>query len=819
LFEGLSTMELRNGMIDNMLRDLRFGIRMLGKSPGFTVLAVLSLALGIGANTAIFSLVDAVLIRPLPYHQADRLMMVWGDASSIGFPRNDMSPADYYDVKTRNHLFDGVAAIGWRSFNFTGEGEPEKIYAQAVSEDLFPLLGVNPLLGRAFLPDEDRPGANRVAILSYRLWQRRFGGDPAIIGREILLDDQKTAVIGVMPAHFELLDRYVGMWVPIAFSPSELAQRYNHYLTVMARLKDGVSPAQAQAEIRSISEQIVYEHPDVGLSLFLLSLREQLAGGVRLALLVLLAAVACVLLIACANVANLQLSRSAARHKEIAVRAALGASRWRLVTQLLIESLLISILGGASGLLMAAWSLAFLRHLIPPSMANSTSINIDSRLLFYMCLVSLVTALLFGTVPALQAAQPNVGEALKQAGGRTGFAATNGRFRRALVISEVALSLTLLIGAGLLIKTFANLQSLDAGFRPNNVLTMRTSLPHNKYQEPEKRSAFYHQVLERIAALPAVQHAGYTTSVPLSWKGGTGWFQVEGRTLQEGGDANFRQISPDYFQAIGTRIIEGRFFDDHDSAQSQPVAIINQTMARQFWPDEPALGKRIRAGNFPTRPWVTIVGIVADTLQMGLQKAAKAEMYFPYDQVSNDYYFFAPRDLVISTAGDPRKLAAAAREAIWSVDRQQPVSNIQTMDEIVSEEITDQRLAMILLGALAGLALLLAAVGVYGVLSYTVSQRIQEIGVRMALGARRAAILGMVLGDAMRMVAIGSGLGLAAALVLTRLMSSLLFGVGARDPFTIAVVVALLAMISMTASYIPARRATRIDPLAAIRYE
>jgi putative ABC transport system permease protein len=766
-------------------------------------------------------MVDAILIRPLPYHDASRLMMIWGDASSIGFPRNDISPADYYDVKTRNHTFDVVAAIGFRAFNLTGNGEPEKIYAQAVSQDLFPLLGVNPLLGRVFLPDEDQPGRNKVAILSYGLWQRRFGGDPAIVGRDILLDDQRITVIGVMPANFELLDRYVGMWVPMAFTPSELAQRYNHYLTVMARLTDGVTPAQGQAEVRSISEQIVYEHRDeqYGLSLFVLPLREQLAGGIRLALLVLLAAVACVLLIACANVANLQLSRSAARHKEIAVRTALGASRSRMMRQLLVESLLMSFFGGAAGLLLAGWSLAFLKQLVPASMANSTSINVDSKLLIYTALVSLVTTLLFGIVPAFQAARPDLGEALKQSGGRGGVAGTHTRFRKALVISEVALSLTLLVGAGLLIKTFANLQNLDAGFRPENVLTMRTSLPHNKYQEPGHRSVFYHQVLDRVAALPGVQHVGYTTSAPLSWKGGTGWFEVEGRPLVEGGDANFRQISPDYFQAIGTKIIEGRFFDDHDNAKSQPVAIVNQAMARQFWPDEPALGKRFRPGNYPARPWLTIVGIVGDTLQMGLQKAAKPEMYFPYDQVSNDYYFFAPRDLVIRTADDPQKLAAAAREAIWSVDARQPVSNIQTMNEIVAEEISDQRIAMILLAALAALALLLASIGVYGVLSYAVSRRTQEIGVRMALGARRASILGMVVGDAMLMVAIGSCLGLAASLVLTRLMSSLLFGVGARDPLTIAGVVATLVTVSLIASYIPARRATRIDPLAAIRYE
>jgi putative ABC transport system permease protein len=452
-------------------------------------------------------------------------------------------------------------------------------------------------------------------------------------------------------------------------------------------------------------------------------------------------------------------------------------------------------------------------------MAASTSINIDSKMLAYTILVSLVAALLSGIAPAFQAAGLNLGEALNQAGGRTGLAASNSRFRKALVISEVALSLTLLVGAGLLIKTFSNLSSLDAGFRAENVLTMRTSLPQNKYRESGKRSAFYHQVLERVVALPGVQHAGYTTSVPLSWKGGTGWFAVEGQVPGPGQDANFREISPDYFRAIGTRLVEGRFFDDHDIAISQPVAIINQTMAREFWPNEPAIGRRFRPGNFPSHPWITIVGIVGDTRQMGLQKAVKAEMYFPYDQAPEEYYFFAPRDLVIRTAGNPERLAGAAREAIWSIDPQQSVSNIQTMDEMVAEEVTDQRMAMILLAALASLALVLAAVGVYGVLSYAVSQRTQEIGVRMALGARRASILLMVAGDGARLVAIGSGVGLGASVLLTRLMSSLLYGVGTRDPFTLAAVVAILGVISLAACCIPARRATRIDPLSAIRYE
>jgi putative ABC transport system permease protein len=807
-------------MIDSTLGDIKFGIRMLVKSPGFTAVAVLSLALGIGANTAIFSLVDAVLIRPLPYQRADRLMMIWGDASRIGFPRNDLSPADYNDIKARNTVFEGVAAIDSHSFNLTGEGEPEKIYAQAVTYDVFPLLGVSPLLGRGFSADEDRPDANRVAILSYGLWQRRFGADPGIVGREILLDGQNTTVIGIMPAHFELLDKYISMWVPIAFGPAELGQRYNHYLTVMARLKDGVTQVQAQGDVESISEQIVNEQgPEYGLSLFVLSLRDQLAGSVRLALLVLLAAVGCALLIACANLANLQLSRAAARQKEIAVRTALGARRLRLMRQLLIESILLSLLGGAAGLVVARSSLTFLQQLVPGSMAASTSISIDSKLLAYAVLLSMVTALLSGIAPAFQAAGLNLGEALKQAGGRTGLAASSSRLRKSLVICEVALSLTLLAGAGLLIETFANLRRLDAGFRPENVLTMRTSLPHSRYHESGKRSAFYHQVLERIAALPGVQNAGYTTSVPLSWKGGTGWFEVEGKLPGPGQDANFREISPDYFRAIGTSLVEGRFFDDHDTARSQPVAIINQTMASEFWPNEPAIGKRFRPGNFPSHPWLTIVGIVGDTRQMGLQKAVKAEMYFPSDQAPEEYYFFAPRDLVIRTAANPERLAVAAREAVWSVDPQQPVSNIQTMDEIVAEEITDQRMAMILLGVLAALALSLAAVGVYGVLSYAVSQRTQEIGVRMALGAHRSTILMMILGDGGRVVAIGAGLGLIASLLFTRLMSSLLFGVGARDPFILIFVVIVLALISLAACLVPARRASSIDPLTAIRYE
>jgi predicted permease len=805
----------------DLWQDLRFGLRMLAKTPGFTAVAVLSLALGIGANTAIFSLVDAVLIRPLNFKEPDRLAMVWEDASEDGFPRNTPAPANYVDWKSQNHTFEDIAALDTGTFSLTGDGEPEKIDAQEVTADFFPMLGVKPLLGRFFLPEEDRPGGNKVAILSYGLWQRRFGGDVSLLGKDIVLNDQKTTVVGIMPAGFQFLARYIGLWVPKAFTPHDLATRGAHYLVVIGRLKPGISVAAANIDIKTITEGIARDHPDQAKDLRanVFSMRDQLTGEVRPALMMMLAAVAFVLLIACANLANLQLSRAAERNKEIAVRSALGASRWRLARQLLTENLLLSVMGAALGLLLAHWSFQFLKELVPATMALSANLGINNQVFSFTLLVSGFAGVLFGLAPARQAGRIDLSEALKQGTGR-GHIGPHRGLRRLLVVSEVALSVMLLIGAGLLIQTFVNLRKLDLGFHPGNVLSVRTKLPFSKYGASSKRASFYSDVLERVSKVPGAASAAYSTAAPLTWKGGANGFVVEGRPEEQfSRDALIRQISPDYFSALGATVRWGRVFNQYDGADTMPVGIINQTMADQFWHGEDPMGRRFGLDVDPGEnvKWVTVVGIVADINEMGLQAPHKAEMYFPYQQI--DQAWNAPRDLLTRSDGDPMRLVPAIRSAVWSVDAAQPVSNVQTLDEIVGEEVVQQRLGMTLLAVFAGLALLLAGIGLYGVLAYAVTQRTQEIGVRMALGATPGRVLGMVMADAMSMSAIGIAAGLAASSALTRLMASLVFGVNVRDPLTFAAVPVLIGLVSLAASYIPARRATKVDPITAVRYE
>ena len=807
--------------MDTLWQDLRFGLRQLLGKPGFALIAVLSLALGIGANTAIFSLVDAVLLRPLPFHDPDRLVMVWEDATGIGFPRNTPAPANYADWKAQNQVFEDMAALNWRSFNLTDEGEPEKVEAQGVTANFFPLLGVKPELGRIFTEEEDRPDGNKVALVSYGLWQRRFGGDPALVGKEILLDGQKRTVIGVAPAGFQFMAKDTGLWVPMAFSREALATRGSHYLTVIARMKPGVTLAQARADIAAVTERISRDNPREGFGLgsVVISLREQLAGSVRPALITLLVAVGFVLLIACANIANLLLSRGASRYREIAVRAALGAGRHRIARQLLTESVLLAAAGGLAGSLFAWLSFSFLKQIIPDSMALNAGVRIDAKVFGFTLLLSLLTGIIFGLAPAIQAAKVDLNEALKQSGGRAGTGAGHHRLRGALVVVEVALALVLLAGAGLLIRTFLRLRALDIGVNPENVLTLRTMLPRNKYGELPKRAAFYRQVLERVRALPGVVSAGYTTAAPLTWKGGTNGFTVEGREQGPGQDAQSRQISAGYMETMGVKLRQGRFLDDHDDAQAQPVAIINETMARQYWPGGSALNKRFKLGGTDSqRPWVTVVGVIGDVKEMGLEAPAKAEMFFPYQQLP-DMFWNAPRDLAIRVAGDPLNAAAAARQAVWSVDRNQPVSNVRTMDEILAEEVTQRRIGMTLLAAFAALALSLASLGIYGVLSYAVTQRTQEIGIRMALGAGRRDVLRMVLANGMRLVAAGVAIGLGVSFALTRLMAGLLFGVSASDPGAIAGVTLLLSAVALLACYMPARRATKVDPMVALRRE
>jgi len=809
--------------METFWQDLRFGFRQLLGKPGFAAIATLSLALGIGANTAIFSLVDAVLLRPLPFHDPDRLVVVWEDAAKIGFPRNTPAPANYADWKARNRVFEDMAAITWRGFNLTDEGEPEKVEAQAVTANFFPLLGVKPDLGRVFNGEEDQPGRNNVAVISYGLWQRRFGGDPALIGKEILLDGQKYMVIGVMPSGFQFLSKEVGLWVPAAFSPQELANRGSHYLTVVARLKPEVALQEARADVAAITQRINRDNPvswsGFELGSVVISLREQLAGDVRPALITLLVAVGFVLLIACANIANLLLARGAARFREVAVRTALGAGRGRIVRQLLTESVSLAVAGGLAGLLFAWSCFSFLKQIIPDNMALNAGVRIDARIFGFTLLLSFLTGIVFGLAPALQAAKIDLNEALKQGGGRTGTGAGHRRLRSALVVIEIALALVLLVGAGLLIQAFLRLRALDVGVNPENVLTLRTMLPRNKYGELPKRDAFYRQVVERVRALPGVVSAGYTTAMPLTWKGGTNGFSIEGRGQGPGQDAQSRQVSAGYMETMGVKLRQGRFLDERDDAQAQPVAVINETMARQFWPGEGALGKRFKLGPFDSQnPWVTVVGVVGDVKEMGLEAPAKAEMFFPYQQLPRMLWNM-PRDLAVRTTGDPMSVAAAARQAVWSVDRNQPVSNVRTMNEILAEEVAQRRIGMTLLAAFAALALALASLGIYGVLSYSVAQRRQEIGVRMALGAGRKDVMRMVLADGMRLAAAGVAVGLGVSFALTRLMAGLLFGVSASDLRTLAGVTLLLTLVALVACYIPARRATKVDPMIALRYE
>jgi putative ABC transport system permease protein len=807
--------------MERFWQDLRFGLRLLLKKPGFTVIAVLSLALGIGANSAIFSLVDVVLLKQLPFREPDRLVVVWEEAARIGFPRNTPAPGNYADWKAQNQVFEDMAAVTWRSFNLTGDGEPERIPGQAVTANFFQLLGVAPQHGRSFLQEEDQPGGNKVVLVSHGLWQTRFGGDPGTVGTNILLDGQKHTVVGIMPPGFQFLGREIGLWVPVAFSKEALADRGSHYLTVLARMKPDATLAQAQADVAVISRRISRNFPREAFKLgsVLISLREQLAGEVRPALLVLLVAVGFVLLIACANIANLLLSRGAVRYKEIAVRSALGAGRWHIVRQLLTESVLLAVVGGLAGLLFARASFSFLTQLVPDGISLTAQLRMDVKVFGFTLLLSLLTGILFGMAPALQAAKVDLNEALKLGGGRTGSGLGHRRLRNVLVVAEVSLALVLLTGSALLIKTFLHLRSMNIGLRPDNVLTVRTMLARNKYVELPKRAAFYEQVLERVRSLPGVVGSGYTTAVPLTWKGGTNGFWIEGREQLPGQDANHRQVSSGYMETMGMTLQRGRFFNQHDSSTSQPVVIINATMARQYWQGESALGKHLRiGGNESQNPWHTIVGVVEDVKQMGLEAPGKAEMYFPYSQMA-DSFWAAPRDLTIRTSGDPMQIAAAVRQAIWSVDRDQPVSNIRTMKDILGEEVIQRRIGMTLLGTFAALALLLASIGIYGVLSWVVAQRTQEIGIHMALGAQRQHVFRMVVGDGMRLAVTGVVIGLAASYGLTRLMSSLLFGVSASDPMTFASVPMILLIVALAACSAPARRAIRTDPMVALRYE
>jgi putative ABC transport system permease protein len=811
-------------LVSDLWQDLRYGLRMLAKNPGFTIVAVIALALGIGANSAIFSVVNTVLLRPLPYKNPERLVMVWEENSKQGFPRDVPSPANFMDWRDQNHAFESMAAIVDLSFNLTGAGDPERIDGRRVSASLFSLLGVEPQLGRAFRAEEDRPGANHVVIIGHGLWQRRFGSDPGIIGKPINLNGESFIVVGVMPRTFQFPSRTDQIWVPIAFNTKEAGERGNHYLGVIARIKPGVTLQRAQAEMTTIATRLQQQYPGTNTSIgaVVTPLHEQVVGDIKPALLILLGAVAFVLLIACANVANLLLARAAVRQKEIALRLALGAGRARLIRQFLTESVLLAAFGGSIGLLLAIVGLSILKRFIPSNISQAQAITIDARVLIFTVLVSLVTGLIFGLAPATQAANFNLNDTLKE-GGRDSVAGSRGnRIRGLLVICEVAVSFILLIGAGLLINSFLHLRNVDPGFRAENALTMKIVLPEVRYADKEQRGVFYRELIRRVETLPGVISAAVATNLPLAETGNSVEVSIEGRADPAPDRVPIvitRIISPRYFETMGIPLLKGRVFTEADKSESESpsVIVVSETTARTFWPGEDVLGKQLKVGSPSTseNKWLTVVGVVRDVRQYELVVEPKPQMYLPFTQAN----FFEPRALVVKTNIAPLSLATAVRKTVWEIDKDQPVSDIASMENVVSESVARQRFSMLLLGIFATLALVLAAVGIYGVMSYSVAQRTREIGIRMALGAPRSDVLKLIIGQGLRLVVTGVLIGLAAAFVLTRVMSSLLFGISATDPITFVTISVVLVSVAVLASYIPALRATRVDPMFALRYQ
>ena len=813
-----------------LAQDLRYALRTFVRNPAFFLFAVAVLALGIGANTAIFTVAYNVLLRPLPYRDAGRVVMVWEDASAYGFPQDTPSPGNFASWKSQNNVFTDMAALRGRGFDLTGHGNPEQFDGVAMTANTFALLGAKPMLGRNILPEEDKPGANHVVILSHAVWMANFGGDPQIIGKQIWLNNAQCTITGVMPPGFLFPDRETQLWMPIGFSAEDLADHGSHYLNVVARLKPGVSLAAANADLSIIAKRLQQQFPNSNAKVgaYGAPLRSMLTGPAHNAALILLVAVAFVLLIACANVANLLLARAAGRQKEVAMRMALGAGRSRIIRQLLTESILLSVVAGGAGLLLAIWAAPFLAHLIPDTLAPIAGSGVNLEILAFLFAVSILTGVLFGLAPALRISRLDLAVAMKQGGARTGSGTSGTRTRDILVIAEVALALVLFSGATLMVRSFMNVRDLDPGFRPAHVLALRTHLPFPKYDNISLRNAFYKQVLDRINNLPGVTAAGCTSWLPLTNWGGATRILIEGQPKPLPGQAmipNTRMISSKYIQAMGMKLIAGRSFDDRDAAGTPFVALINQTAAKKFWPGRDPVGTRFRSDDDPntpsgsaaanSQPWITIVGVIGDVRQAGLDQPPRPEIYLPYGQ----HDFFAPDYIAVRTSGDPMSVASAARQQIWAVDKDQPVTDVMPLRQMLSDYLAPRELQSSLLGGFAGFALLLAALGIYAVLAFSVAQRTQEIGVRVALGAQRRDILRNILAQGLKLAGIGVVIGVIGALALSQLLSTFLFGVTATDPLTLAGAVAVLLLVAAGACYIPARRAMRVDPMVALRYE
>jgi len=816
-------------MMTTLWQDLRYAIRMLHKNPGFTVIAVVALALGIGANTAIFSVVNAVLLRPLPFADSEQLVMVWERRPRQNRESGPVAPADFLDWQKQNQSFSAMAAYSGSAFNLTGAGaEPDQLTGQFVTNEFFQVLGAKAALGRTLLPGVDLPGGNRVAVLSHGLWQRRFSGDTSVIGRNITLDEESFTVVGVMPPEFQYPASETQLWTApkgtapeagLPGSPDPATVRSLHYLNVIARLKPGVTHAAAQAEMETIAGRLEQQYPDAntGHTARVVGLHEQLVGDVRQALIVLLSAVGFVLLIACANVANLLLARGAGREREMSIRTALGAGRWRLVRQLLTESVLLAALGGVIGLLIALWGTDVLVAISPESFPRVQEINLDGRVIGFTLLVSISTGVIFGLAPALQVSRLDLNSSLKDGGRGSAEGFGRRRLRSALIVAEVALTMILLVGAGLMIRSFDRLMRVDPGFRADNLLTMELSLPQARYGEGEPQTAnFFREILGRIQTLPGVESVGATWILPLSGQGAGSGFDIEGRdpaTISERTNSAFSVVSPDYFHTMSIPIVKGREFGDRDTANAPGVSLVNENFARRYFPNEDPLGKRIKRRGDENQ-WTTIVGVVGDVRQINLAAEPRSEMYFSYLQTP-----FPFMNVVVRTAADPATLATAVRKEVWAVNPNQPVANVSTVNELLATSTARTRFNTLLLSLFAMIALTLASVGIFGVMSYTVTQRTREIGVRMALGAQSSDVLRLIIRQGMILAAVGIVIGLAAALVITRVMTIVLYSISATDPATFVGIALLLAGVALIACYIPAKRATKVDPMVALRNE
>lgn len=801
-----------------LLQDLRFGLRMLVAHPGFAIVALIAIALGIGANTAIFSVVNGVLLRPLPYKQPEKLAMVWLDNRRQGIHEDITSWPNFTDWRDQNRSFEGMAGYRTNVLNLTQQGEPEELRGARVTTNFFNLLGVSPALGRSFLSEEEAPGNERVAILSHGLWLRRFGANPSILNQQISLNAEQFTVIGVMPAGFAFPTN-VELWSPLALDDRLRAARGSFWLPVIGRIKEGVSLAEAQADMKVIADRLEQQYPQInaGYGINVVPLHEQTVGNLRRSLMVLLGAVTFVLLIACANVANLLLARAAVREREIALRAALGAGRWRIIRQLLTESIVLSFAGGLLGVMLAWWGIDLFIRFAPQDIPRLNEISLDRGVLGFTLLLSIATGVVFGLVPALQATKWDLVGMLKE-GARSGQSNRAKRIRYSLVVVEIALAVVLLACAGLLIRSFERLQRVDPGFRTDSILTVRLRLPRTKYFEGQQAVTFYQQLIDQLKVLPGVETAGATSGILLPKLATSNVFTVEGRPADptaEQLELPIDAVTPDYFSTMGIELKSGRFFNGQDGPQTQRVGIINETMAKRYFPNGEAVGKRYTFGQPDSNTnWITVVGVVRDTRRQGLREPIRIESFTPHAQSPS-----RAMEIVIHTNGDPKALARSVRERIRTLDTDLPIGAMTTVEEMLSETLSQTKLNTLLLGAFAAIALILAAVGIYGLMSYAVSQRTQEMGVRIALGAESGDIVRLVVKLGMSLALAGLACGIVGAFVLTRFMRTLLYDTGTTDALTFVTVPLVLAAVALLACWIPARRATRVDPMVALRCE